>query len=891
MQMPTEPTSEKKQSLAFGYLRERAYRHHLEGDGLRVNSLCSIAIARIESLANENKLLIRLNEVRWCFIFPLYWLIDSYMLNAVERGLKSFQKSGKSDEWLHSIIHEYHFLISQPLASYSDSFKVLQTASLSELGEDHQCEDLILLTHIVELVWFRTVRDAGWEKLVDHWLTKSPTWAKRILLDLKNRLQIQTRLAAPNLHSPPVTVDIVKSLPKEFRLADLWVQILFNEGKAIDQSIERLNSVTEPDSHIARLLFDVHHSNRFFGQFGEAQEVGLSRRRLLISTSPLLIFNELREARRSEQLAELIKSSEIGFASGRFHMFTLAMLCELSALRLWDFSAWRDAIEAQGEAYLETCRWKEADAAMAAFGIFLTVQGLGYQPMKQNSLVRNAISRLEFAPESVLSELANWLLMPYPRQKPFAYKCFADLSDLLPEEHWFRWAEWTISYMEECRQGKHMGGSVNPLSPWTAILKYADSESKVWELFFPEVSRLARNPVVWQVDNDIFDIWLTKAPIELAKKIGLEMLAIPVVDSSWRKRRADILYRAEIDRSELSNAFSQQLIKLAVEPLEILSLGGGKTAEIQTAAKAQYKQTLEKYIDASVPPPKKKEYAFSIVPNGPISMLSWDIGDKPLIESLVSAIGNKSVMSNSLCCLIWCLESLIRVGPVEFAEYVLPKYEEWVKNPPVDIDPMKHLTGPFSAVQFNNKTKPEIYHALGQMAFQLRYKLGTTVDPLILSWLQKSLIAPEPAAIPIMIYVALPAASSVNDAARTDLLTTCQTLLLHLWSRHQVEEQAGIHLANAILYIGMLLQREDHPSGKWNTDEGKEAVNMLMEKYSPMFVAFSESTHPDVRASIASLLKKLNTWKPLSTEMHAVLDGLCKDNRARVRCRAQGREV
>jgi hypothetical protein len=100
----------------------------------------------------------------------------------------------------------------------------------------------------VSIVWFRTVRDAGWEKLLDHWLTKCPAWAKKILLDLKNRLQIQTRLAAPNLHSPPVTVDIVKSLPKEFRLANLWVQILFNEGKAIDQPIERLNSVTEPDS-------------------------------------------------------------------------------------------------------------------------------------------------------------------------------------------------------------------------------------------------------------------------------------------------------------------------------------------------------------------------------------------------------------------------------------------------------------------------------------------------------------------------------------------------------------------------------------------------------------------------------------------------------------------
>jgi hypothetical protein len=222
---------------------------------------------------------------------------------------------------------------------------------------------------------------------------------------------------------------------------------------------------------------------------------------------------------------------------------------------------------------------------------------------------------------------------------------------------------------------------------------------------------------------------------------------------------------------------------------------------------------------------------------------------------------------------------------MEFAEFVFPRLTAWLEQAPAGVNPTSHLKGPFSSIQFNDSTASEIAHGLGLIAFQLRYKLGTTVDSVLMGWLQRSVLTPEPKAIPMMIYTALPAVTSLSEAVTGDLLTTCQTLLLHLWERHLVEESAGDHLASAIDHMSMILRNEDGLV-KWNTDNGRKVLENLMIKFSPMFVAFSRSTHPEVRASVAELTRNLMGWRKLTTEMEETLERLRNDNRARVRRKA-----
>jgi hypothetical protein len=658
--MPTEPTFEQRQRLAFEYLRERARKCHLDGDGLQVNSLCSIALAQSESLADAGTFQLTLAEIRWCYIFPMYWLVDEYMLRAVERGLATILKSEKAEKWIHGLLEVLHHLVYQPLDDVSKLTPILDTIELSQLGESNKCEDLVLITYTVELLWFKSTRNGAWSTLIDKWLRSCPTWCRKPLEDLKGRLGLQTSLTNPNRQYPPVPHDIITHLPATFPLAELWVRILYSDGKAIDELIEKLNATTEPDSHIARLLFDAHLFNRFFGNFGGPQEVGLARRRLFVSTSPLLTFHELREAKLSEKFGELVRRSEVGGASGRFHVFTLAMLWELSALRLWDFFGWCAAVKAQSEAYLEAAKWKDIDAGFAAWGIELAIQSLSYGSKEKDTLIRNAICRLEFAPVAMLSEIGERLQAPYPRQKPRACEALADLSDLVPEAYWLSLSEWTIGYLDECRRGKHLGSSINPLKGWESVLECVDCSSKIWAVFFPETLPLVRNTLAWSTEDNCFHTWLTRGPIELALQLGTEMLFVQSADANSRAKRSHILVRAEDARAELKGKFRPQLLKLASEPIEQLELGGREIPATRAAAKTQYKATLERFISASVSTQGLNPIAFAFVSNGPIMMLDWNLEDFPLVKSIVATIDDPKELSHSKVCLLFCLQSLIR---------------------------------------------------------------------------------------------------------------------------------------------------------------------------------------------------------------------------------------
>src|ERR1035441_6244786 len=83
--------SETPQAHAFSYLRDRTRRAHLEGDGLKVNSLCALALIHVQKLASRHELQMSVQQLRWAFIFPHFWLIDEYMLRTIGEGLASFR--------------------------------------------------------------------------------------------------------------------------------------------------------------------------------------------------------------------------------------------------------------------------------------------------------------------------------------------------------------------------------------------------------------------------------------------------------------------------------------------------------------------------------------------------------------------------------------------------------------------------------------------------------------------------------------------------------------------------------------------------------------------------------------------------------------------------------
>ena len=418
--------STDNQKQAFDYLRARVLRAHHDGDGLLVNNLCALALSRAEELAKTQRIQLTVSDLRWAFILPYFWLIDDYMPRSVANTFKAMQKAGRAEGKLVSLIAAYHYLVDEPLDNARSVLPILSNFSFDEINEVTAAEDTALCTNIIELTWFRTVQEAVWLEILERWINSCPRWMTRALSDLKARLILQSRLTSPGNTFPTVNLEEIGLLAQN-ELGILWFHLLTANGPELDQSIERLNATTSPDSVVARVLFDFHHFNRFFGKFGEPQEVGLTRRRLFTSSSQLLIFNEIRESHLSELLGSLFRRDKLGQAADRFRVFRLAMLCEISALRLWDWGSWQEAVKAQAEANLEVCKWDPNLFTRAVIGISQLLQALSFKTAKDDALVRTGIATLEFASPEALNFLVEDTLLLYRAQKRGGYELFEDL--------------------------------------------------------------------------------------------------------------------------------------------------------------------------------------------------------------------------------------------------------------------------------------------------------------------------------------------------------------------------------------------------------------------------------------------------------------------------------
>jgi hypothetical protein len=879
-----------RQHLAFAYLRDRARRAHAEGDGTLVNSLCPLALSQAGELAQKHQLQLTLSDLKWAIIMPLFWLIDDFMLRAVDEALKlPFSPSPQHDA-LFKVLQAYYFLVREPMANIDEQIRTLTEMSFETLGEGNQCEDFVLLTHSIELVWYRDPNEGRWQKLADDWIGRAPLWCKEVIQKLRLRLSLQTRLTVPNAQFPRVNVEEALRLPEELRLAELWIYAVNCEWKGVDEAIKRISAGTSPRSHTARLLFDYHHSNRWDGDRGEPQQVGLTRRRLFTASAPLLNFNDIRESRLAEKLGRLFRYDQAGHAHIRFDVFQLAMLCELSALRLWDRAAWEEATTMQSEALLEAAKWEGThQPGLVAHGILLAARSTSYEPQDKDALFRMALSRLELADGDILPRLVDGLLAIYPRQYYRVYEVLVDLADLIPAKQWAAVTEWGLKFCKAMADKHTAGSTAYPFVYLTEIVRYAEPESAIWTSLHPELLKMANSPLNWFSEGGrLIDAWLDNAPIDSAKALGLAMLAVPTTDHNYRRWRFNLLCGAERTRPELKGTFTSELRKLATSPLEIISLSDADAA-LRTQAKNSLKQAIDSAVKQATPAPGTKTLTSgSTLPVPDFESIEWNEDDLPVLKQLIGAVDDPAVLTGHLPPLLSGIQIMVRTGPKVFAEQVFPRFQEWIEHPPLGRG-MDWPVNPFSVVQISDASLSQIPEMLGWIGFQLLFKLSDPVAPVLAKWIQNSVLNPEPNAIPIMIYVGIPAAIHLPPASRIDLLSACQGLFGHLLLRHRAEPEHGWTLAKALRYWGMLMRKKDHPLVKWDSEAAQASLDLLVPKLSLALVEASKSTNPDVRAAVATVLRNLEEWMALPAALAQIVEKLATDNRARVRHQARPR--
>ncbi len=888
--METEPTAEERQRQAFGYLRSHARNAHIAGDGLLVGVLCHTGLQRLDQLAKENKLLLPFSDVVWMPILALYWLIDPNERHSIESTIKTCEHRTDEDRLVKQWFDRYWLLIEQPLAGDAQLSPALKDFAWPIAFTERSPEAEVLISHMVELAWFHDPNSENWKELATTWLSTAPVWSHQMLHGLRTRLELQTRLTSPKNTNSLFPESDVNKLRENDAIAELWLLHLHGRSAAVCEAAERLAPFLSAESQRWRVLHDFIHFDSIYGAAEDSQGVRIARRRRLSVETPLLVFHDERESRLTKTLGELFRARSMGAASKRWDIYLIACLHELSALRLWDYGMWLEAIRAQAQANLEVVQWTNAHPELSAHGLAQAVRSFSSNSPDKDPTIRRAIDTLEFAPTEVLEGLGESLLATYPKQKYSAASLLKDLTDLLPPTTWTELAHWTISYIKESSENRTSGMQLAPATHWRWVLTTLPCESPVWATLEPEALRMAKITHCWRGEFAAFLAgWLLFAPRFLAREVAEAMTNHPETSANDCIARAELLVKFEEWNPSLSGTYTNRLFPIARSESEALILARHlKLADLaarEESLRLRVIQNIRQAIARAAPPPDINIFNFSYIVG--IDLVSqWKPEDQQLVDELIATVKSPNVLIEYLSWLLQTVQLMVANGPKEFAELVQPYVIEWARRLPHGRKAIDTESGPLSIVQFNNGGNADIALSLGWLAFQLPKKLGSKSHAAVLTWAREMLLMGESKPLDMAIYGSAVVALQTPEATSAEPLAIMETAILSLWVRADHDAGAMLSLANALNKIASLVDSEHFKSSA--DKELPLSTGVFVAVFSRFIPRFAKSPQASLRAAIAALLWQLEAHGIREPWVIESLKSLQKDHRARVRFEAQG---
>jgi hypothetical protein len=899
-----EGTLAQKQRASFGYLHRKAVSAHNEGDGLLASHLALVALNEATSLLKSKNCHLSLHELRWAYIFAHYWLIDGYLLDQdIKQALEHAPQTTDMDKRLLDLLKVYNDLIREPLWSDHNRFSSLQTVRLDWMADEPAPEDLAVLEHLIELLWWRGPQEECWENVRKAWATASsvPSKCKNLLEHLGHRLRFQSSLTAPGSLYPPLDAEGATRWGGEFPNLELWTLNLLGNHAALDAAVTRHLAFVSDDPALVRQLLDFQQMNYFHPKDLDPQAVRLTRRRLF--DNPRLRFDEAREQVLSGALGAIFQKDEKGQAYLRFSAIRLGMLCEISALRLWDYGMWLDAIRAQSSAALELCRWGEGYVGFAAHGLKLAVLSLSYTPPRKR--IQQGLDALEFANEGVREDLVRSILLSYPLQAYDVLSLLNGLSDVIPADLWVETANWCRRYSDEDWSTKSHGSRLLPFEFWREIFQVLGSGSLVWSKLAPLVLAEARNPLNWDARNRKFFVnYMIYAPVELAKAAASALIDLTVADPAFADDKFRLLCQTCQRRKDLQGELLPGLARIAQTPFQkwrVTKLSDREPpANEERVVKDEMRRSIADFI---------KRISPGGTPQHPpqidwerLSLLRWTEQDADWLPLLLQTIESPSTARSGIPAALYVLETIVANGPTQFAEQVRHSFVSWLHSLPVwREDDHNPPGGPLSVVNFEQSYERGVENALASLAYQLRIRLGVDLDDDISRWALDASVKFETTPIFTLTRLIPSLASSMrigiapsvesdraNLIRRGELLDACRATLFSLWQRYRENPSTAYELFCGLdgIYVALEKGKNAEPP-EWGR-ANPEVVSALVVKTTPILCQLATCPHADVRAAVARVVRGFASRTAISTDLQSVLTKLGSDARALVRHAALG---
>jgi hypothetical protein len=647
---------------------------------------------------------------------------------------------------------------------------------------------------------------------------------------------------------------------------------------------------------LVRQLLDLEHTNYLHAKGLDPQAVRLTRRRLF--ENPLLRFDEAREQVLSETLGAIFQKDEKGQAYQRFSAFRLGMLCEISALRLWDYGMWLDAVRAQSSAALELCRWGEGYVGFAAHGLRLAVLSLSYTPRRK--LIQQGLDALEFSNETVREELVRSILFSYPLQAYDVLSFLNDLSDAIPAELWLATANWCRRYADEGWSERSHGSTLLPFEFWGKLFPVLGASSSAWTKLAPLVLADARNPLNWDARRRNFFVnYMVYAPVEMAVATAWALIELTVADPAFADDRFRLLCQTCERRKELQRELLPGLVRIAQTPFQkwrVAKLSGRKPpADEERAAKDHLRKSLDDFITRISPggimqhPPQ--------IPWDQLESLHWTEDDAAWVSVLLQAVESPTTARSGVPYALTVLEMVIANGSKELARQVCRPFAGWLHSPPAWREVERNRSGgPLSVVNFEQSYERGVENALASLAYRLRMHLGVGLDDEISRWVLDTSAKFERTPVSAMTRLAFALASSKKLATesgpetdkaklirRGELLDACRATLFSLWQRYRENPSTPHELLWGLHGISEVLKNGKSAEFAESEKADLEVVLALLMKISPTLCQLAGCAHPVLRGGVARLLRSFASWIALSTELQSVLTKLGSDARALVR--------
>ena len=575
-------------------------------------------------------------------------------------------------------------------------------------------------------------------------------------------------------------------------------------------------------------------------------------------------------------------------ASDRFHGFRLAMLKEIFALRAWDFSEWREALEDQSDAVFEVLRADTCPPQFAAGGIRLAVQARAFE--EKDPFTQHAIAVLDFTNDDERARLVRQLLKAHPLQSFDTLDALTLISDAIPTGVLVEVADWCVHYVRELSgpMAKVRGSKAAPLAFWSEILPIVDDPLQLCNRLFPGFVVEAEKLGNWlEEGSEAIRVFLRFAIPEHATEIIERMIAIknvahqPLHMGRWAMIFDTLVSRPELRAPGLIAALRDLLAAPQIAGLPIFRhylhrLETGDTAD-RPISDPEFAAWLRERINRLVG--TREDQAFSTQWFG---LVEWTEHDAEMVTRLIEAIDQTNRSCSSITTFLRDLSNIVKSKNEVLNRQIAGALSRWLAAPPIGEN--RNQISPFSIFRV---TAPDQRHVLGALASLsaelLRLSMLEEQLPVLHSWLRAIAVDPPAPAAPTLAYTAFRCGLTANIPVAWDLMSAGREITLRALSRADDHPEWRNALRRTLWRCCTLIDETLADATSISGALQKPTADGMLQLLQAVVPRLALSRDADIRAVAAKVARKLSQVMPVGQEISAALEQLAGDARARVR--------